>query len=104
MPSTKPHQVITSTGAVVTLFWSNMGHAAQRKHRWGTIARKRWGAIRLHGDSWHLPKSVTKIEVEELFAEILRASDRAVVVFPHGSTRGASAMRVHAYNCGDLDQ
>lgn len=89
-----------STGAVVTVYWSRRGDFASRKQRWGARAITSWGAIRLHGDTWHIPRSISHEEIRAIFESgVLKASDRAVVVFPHGTKAGAAGMSVHTYNC-----
>ncbi len=94
------HESIRTTGAVVTIYWSRLGRFGDRKQRWGARATSSWDAVKLHGDTWYLPRSVSHEQVKALFDEILRPSDKAIVVFPHGSaTGGASQMSVHTYNC-----
>ena len=94
------HDYKTSTGAVATLYWSKMGEYAARKQLWGIRAVASWKAERLHEDTWHIPQSVSHADVQAVFDEILRKSDKAIVVFPHGNDKhGSSRMSVHTYNC-----
>lgn len=98
MPAT--HNLVTSTGVVITLYWSKKGKWADRKQNFGIRAKASWRAERLFEDTWHLPKSTPHTEVKELLDELLVKSDRAIVVFPHGSNpNNAARMSIHTYNC-----
>ncbi|TNF33171.1 MAG: hypothetical protein EP329_08645 [Deltaproteobacteria bacterium] len=94
------HNFVTSTGVVITVYWSKMGKWADRKQSFGSRAKASWKAEKLHEDTWHLPASTPHSDVRKLLEELLVKSDRAIVVFPHGSNAGGSAqMSVHTYNC-----
>jgi len=90
----------TSTGAIVTINWSRRGNWAERKTRWGTRAARRWKCRKLDENTWDVPRSVPASTIEESFQEIAVASDRAIVIFPHGQNReGAASMSVWTFNC-----
>lgn len=90
----------TTSGALVTIYWSQRGKHVRRKTRWGTKASRTWRGTKLDRSTWDIPKSVPAASIEEAIREILAPSDRAIVVFPFGSKKsGASSMSVWTFNC-----
>lgn len=87
----------TTTDRILTIRFSGRGHVARRRSAWGGQINA-WGAQRLSGSVYIVPKRVTIDEIADALSSVLLPSDAAMLAYPHGSTRqGASAMRVRLF-------
>ena len=89
-----------TSGGVISIYWSAMGDPGERKRKWGIYASRTLKGKKLVGDTWWLPDSFKFSEVKPHLQKKLGKSDKAIIMFPHGSKSGWSAlMSVHRYNC-----
>ena len=89
-----------TTGGVITIYWSGMGNPARRKTQWGNKASKSLGGKKLAGDTWTFDSRFNYTEIRKILDKILGQSDKAIILFPHGTTSGGAAqMSIHRYNC-----
>ena len=89
-----------TTGAVITIYWSEMGDPGRRRMLWGNVAVRSLKGTRITGDTWEIDSHFKWSKVKPRMDEILGASDKAVIIFPHGRNTAQSAqMSVHRYNC-----
>ena len=88
---------VTTTDRIVVIQWSEWEDVTHRQQRWGGHLSS-WKINRPYSDVYRIPKAISIARIEAALRDVLRKSDKAVLVYPHGKTRGgASAMRMRTY-------
>jgi hypothetical protein len=92
-----PVKYLTTTGATISVQFSDIGNSARRKQTFGGYINA-WGAAPVGKFLYVLPPSVTVSAITTALKSALAAHDRAVLTYPHGKSKtGAAAMRVKLF-------
>lgn len=96
-PRTRKHIPPKTTDRILKVTWGAYPDLKNRKQRWGGLIQA-WSTEKLDDDLYRVPRAVTLEEIDAVLAEVLRPSDSALVIYPHGTTdHGSAAMRVRVY-------
>ena len=104
--SDAPHKYFSTTGATISLQWSEIGDSAHRKQTFGGYIQA-WKANRVGEFLYVIPRSVTVGTITKALQASVAAHDRAVLTYPHGkSSSGAAVMRIRLFGkaAQDLDE
>jgi hypothetical protein len=100
-----PYKYLPTTGATISIQFSDLGDSARRKQTFGGYINA-WKAARVGDFLYVIPRGVTVAAITKALKSALAAHDRAVLTYPHGkSNTGATAMRIKLFGraADDLD-